>query len=174
VTPNVGVILNQITHIPRIRPREMTEHFQNQIHLGVPTLGVDGIYLPLNYSSRPSKQRPEQRSHKSCPSPQWLAEPTLTERTEARTAHSHVVPAKIVARYSHAVQANTGKSSAVNCRARHHCGLLSQRRPSEQRPEKRPHLSRPPTHWLAEPTQTERTEAREAPSTVVPATTVPG
>ena len=150
----------------------MTEHFQNQIHLGVPTLGVDGIYLPLNYSSRPSKQRPEQRSHKSCPSPQWLAEPTLTERTEARTAHSHVVPAKIVARYSHAVQANTGKSSAVNCRARHHCGLLSQRRPSEQRPEQRPQLSSPRPEWLAEAPPIERTEATAAHSSVVRAITV--
>jgi hypothetical protein len=59
-------------------------------------LGVDGIYLILKYSRRPSNQRPEQRPNLSCPPPQWLAEPTPTERKEVIAAPSPVVPTTTV------------------------------------------------------------------------------
>jgi hypothetical protein len=41
---------------------------------------------------RPSEQRPEKCHHLSCPPPQWLAEPTPTDGTEATAAPSPVVP----------------------------------------------------------------------------------
>jgi hypothetical protein len=123
---------------------------------------------------RPREQRSEQRPHLSYPPPQWLAEPTPTERAEAREAPSHVVPATTMAGWVHADQSNRGQTSAFTCRACHHIGWLSPRRPREQRSEQRPHLSYPPPQRLAEPTPTERAEAREAPSHVVPATTVAG
>jgi hypothetical protein len=41
-------------------------------------------------------------------------------------------------------------------------------------PEERPHLSCPPRQWLADPSTTMRTEARPAPSTLVPSSTVAG
>ena len=57
---------------------------------------------------------------------------------------------------------------------RHHSGLLSPRKPCEQRPEQRPQLASPPLQWLAEPTPTERSEARSAPLAVVSTTTTVG
>jgi hypothetical protein len=100
------------------------------------------------------RTRPEQRPHLSCPERQWLAEPTSTQRTEARAATSPVVPATIVASCTYADQANRSQSSALTCRARHHSCWLSPCRLSKQRPELRPHLSWPPTQCLAEPTPT--------------------
>jgi hypothetical protein len=35
---------------------------------------------------RPSEQRPELRHHLLCQLPQWLPEPTTTERTETRAS----------------------------------------------------------------------------------------
>ena len=146
---------------------------------------------------RLSEQRPEQRSHLSCPPPQWLAKPKSTERTEARAPTSSVVPATTVAGRAQAYQAIRGQSSALTCRARHHRGCLRPRRPtnighriaftcrahhhsgwlsprlpSVLTPEQRPMLSCPPTKWLGEPTTTLRTEATATPSIVAPATTM--
>jgi hypothetical protein len=123
---------------------------------------------------QPSEQKPEQRPHPSCPLPQWLVDPTPNELTEARAAPSPVVPANRVAGCAHADRRRRGQNSALTSRARHHSGLPSQRRPSEQRLEHRTHLTSPPPQWLAEPTPTKRTEARAAPSHVVHATTVAG
>ena len=52
----------------------------------------------------------------------------------------------------------------MKCRARYNSGWVSTCRPSEKRPGQRPHLSCPLPQSLAEPTQTERTEASAAPS----------
>ena len=70
--------------------------------------------------------------------------------------------------------AKRGQSGALTCLARHHGGLLSRCRTSEQRPEQRHHLSCPPTQWLAYPSTTKRLEARAAHSPVVPITTLAG
>jgi hypothetical protein len=93
-----------------------------------------------------SDQRPEQRSQLSCPPPQSLAWPTPSEKKSQRCA--------------------------LKFRARHDSGWLSPHRGSDQRPEKCPHLSYPLAQWVAWPTPTNRTEARVAPSTFEPATTV--
>jgi hypothetical protein len=121
---------------------------------------------------RPNKQRPDQRPHLSCHLIEWLDEPTLTKRTETRTTPSHVMPANTVAGSAHADQANIAQSSTLICRVRQHSGLLSPPRPSQQRPQQRSYLScfQPPL--LAEPTSKKRTEARSAPSPVVPANSV--
>ena len=79
-----------------------------------------------------------------------------------------------MAGWAHAVQANTVQNSALNSRTRHHCGWLIPRRPSEQSQDQRPHLSCPTPRWLGEPSKTERTDARDAPSPVVPANSVAG
>jgi hypothetical protein len=83
-------------------------------------------------------------------------------------------PPHTVAGWAHTNQANRGQTSALNFSARLHSCWLSSRRPSEQRPDHRPHLSCPPPQWLAEPRPTEPTEARAAPSPVVPASPVAG
>jgi hypothetical protein len=124
--------------------------------------------------SRRSDQRPEKRPQMSCPPLQWLAEPTPTERTEAKAAPSPVVTANIEVGCAHADRANRGQSSALTWRPRHPSGWLGPRRPSVQRPEQRPHLSSPQPQWLAGLTPTKRTEARAAPSSVVPASKVAG
>jgi hypothetical protein len=108
------------------------------------------------------------------PSPQGLAEPTPTERTEAREALSHVVPVTTMAGWVLAYEANRGQSSDVTCRPRLPSAWLSLRRPREQRPEQRPHLSCPPPQWLSERTSTKRTKARAAHLTVIPTTLVAG
>jgi hypothetical protein len=117
----------------------------------------------------PIEQRPKQRPHLSYPPQQWLSEPTLTKRTEAREAPSPVVPANTVAGRSHADRANTGENSAIQCRARHHRECLSPRRPSEQKTGQRPQQSCSPPLWLAK-----GTEVREAPSSVMPANNLAG
>jgi hypothetical protein len=94
---------------------------------------------------------------------QWLAEPTPTERIEARAKSSNVVPVNTVTGLTYSDRDNGGQSNALNCRVRHQSGWLSPRRPSEQRPEQHPHLSWPPTQWLAESTPTEQTQARVTP-----------
>jgi hypothetical protein len=150
--------------------------------------------------TRPNERRPEQRPRLLCPPPQRQAVPTPNKRTEARTTPSPDVPAATVADWAHADRTNRSQSTALTCRARHQSGCLSHRgqrkqkpkqrpqlscrkhrgwliprRPSNQsRPEQRTHFACPPTHRLAKPTTTERTEAGEAPSNVVPATTVVG
>jgi hypothetical protein len=106
------------------------------------------------------------------PPQQCLAEPTPTDIAEARAAPSLDVPATTVAGSAHADRANGGQSSALTCRVHHQSGWLSLRRPSEQRPEQRPHLTCLPPQWLTEPKLTERTEARAAPSPDAPATSV--
>jgi hypothetical protein len=106
--------------------------------------------------------------------PQWLAEPTPTERTEARAAPSRVVPDTTVAGLAHADRANRDHSNDLTFRAGLHIRRRSPRRPSEHRPQQRPHLSCPPRYWLAESMPTERTVARAAFSPGVPATTVAG
>jgi hypothetical protein len=121
---------------------------------------------------RPTDRRPDQHTHLSCLPKQWLAEPTPTKRTEARAGRSPFVPTTTVANLSHADRENKVLSSHHSCRARHHRGLLSRRR--EQRPEQRSHLSCLRPQWLVETTPIKRTEARSAPSPVVPATTVAG
>jgi hypothetical protein len=60
----------------------------------------------------------------------------------------------------------------MTCRARYHSGYLSPRRTSDKEANVAPHLSCPPPQWLVDRTLTEETEARAAPSSVVPATTV--
>jgi hypothetical protein len=100
--------------------------------------------------------------------------PTPTKRTVTRVSHSPVVPATTVAGWAHATQANRGQRCALTFRARHHSGGLGPRRPSEQIPEQRPHLSSPPPQWLADPSPADITEARAASSNVVPANTVAG
>jgi hypothetical protein len=74
----------------------------------------------------------------------------------------------------HADQANRCQNIALICRLRQHSRWLSPRRPREQRPEQRPQLSTTSTQWLVAPTPTERTEARAAPSDVVPSYKVAG
>jgi hypothetical protein len=74
--------------------------------------------------------------------------------------------------WAHAKQANRGQSIARTYRSRHHIVGLSPRRPCEQRPKQRPHLSCPPTQRLAESTPTDGADARAAPSLDGPATTV--
>ena len=64
--------------------------------------------------------------------------------------------------------------SALNCRARHNSGWLSQRRQIELWPYKCRHVSNPPPQGLAVPTPNERTEATAGPSPVIPASTVAG
>jgi hypothetical protein len=148
---------------------------------------------------RKSEQRPVYRPHLSCPPPQWLFETTTTKLTEVIAAPSPVLPANTVDGCAHdnqanrghistltwhdshhsgslgpRRQANRGQSCTLKLSARHHRGFLSPRRPSEQRPQKRPHLSCPPPMWLYETTYIKRTEARAAPSHIVPSTTVAG
>jgi hypothetical protein len=79
---------------------------------------------------RPSRQRPDLRLHPSCLPPQWLAEATSTNRTEATSAPLPVVPATTAAGWSHADQANRGQNSALICRAPDHSGWMSPRRAS--------------------------------------------
>ena len=112
---------------------------------------------------RTKKQRPEQRPHLSCQLIEWLDEPTITKRTETRTTPSHVMPANTVAGSAHSDQANIAQSSTLICRVRHHSGLLSQSRPNRS-------WFQPPL--LAESKSTKRTEARSAPSPVVPSKSV--
>ena len=76
-------------------------------------------------------------------------------------------------RWFHSDQANRDQSSALNCRVRHHIGWRSPRRTTEQRLKHRTHLSCPPPLWVPVPTPTKRTEDKSAPSSVVPATTLP-
>jgi hypothetical protein len=64
--------------------------------------------------------------------------------------------------------------STLNCRARHHSGWLSQRRPIELWPYQCRRLSNPLQQGLAVPTPNERTEATAAPSPVILASTVAG
>jgi hypothetical protein len=71
---------------------------------------------------RPMEQRPERHPHQTCPTPQWLAEPTPTKRSEARAEHSLVVPATTVGASDQADLANRGQSCNLTCRARHHIG----------------------------------------------------
>ena len=158
---------------------------------------------------RPSEQRPEKRPqlsspppqhfHVYCPPPESLTETTPTKNTKARTAPSRVVLATTVAGWAHAEQENRGHVCATTCRASHHSGRQNTLRPSEQRPEKRthlsspppqclgvptptkrsedraaPHLSCPPPQWLAKPTPTEQREAKTTTSLVVPAKSVAG
>jgi hypothetical protein len=148
---------------------------------------------------RPRVQRQEQRIRLFLPSPQLLAEPTSTEGTEARAAASGLLPATTMAACAHDDRQNGGQCSYFTFRAHQQRSSLCPRRPSEQRPERRPHqscppppwlaepmptkrtdawqrprLSGPPPHWQAEPTPIEGTEVRAAPSSVVPATTVAG
>jgi hypothetical protein len=120
---------------------------------------------------RPCEHRPAQRPHQSCSPNQWLARTIPTRRSEARFANSPVVHFTTVAVCSLADQPNRGHSCALTCCARNLIGWLSQCRPSEQRPEQCPHLTCPPPQWLAEPTLTDRTEAKAAPSPMVPANT---
>ena len=80
------------------------------------------------------------------------------------------MPANTVAVRAHTDHAVRTQSSANTSRAGHYSGWLNPRRPSEQRPEKRPQLSSLPPQWLAEPTPTKREKATVAPSHVVPAT----
>ena len=122
----------------------------------------------------PSKQRSEQRPDLLCTRQQWMAERTPSQRTEARAAPTPVVPANTVAGRTLADQANRSQSSSLKFCARHLSGCLSPRRPSEHRSDQRPHLLYPPPQWMAEPTPTERTDARAEPSAVVPAPTVAG
>jgi hypothetical protein len=75
---------------------------------------------------------------------------------------------------AYADQANRGQGSALTCHICHHSGCLGTRRPSDQRPEQRPHLSFQPPQWLAEPTPSKQTVTREGPSPVVPSTTGAG
>ena len=67
----------------------------------------------LNYC-RTSEQMQEQRPHLSFPLPQKVAAPTLTNRTEARSAPSTVVPAFSEAGGDYAVQSNRGKGRALS------------------------------------------------------------
>jgi hypothetical protein len=88
-----------------------------------------------------SVRSPEQQPHLSCPPPQWLAKLTPTERTEARAAPSILVPAIIVTGRAHSERKNRGQRSDLTCRAQHHSDWVSPRRPSEEWPEQRTHLS---------------------------------
>jgi hypothetical protein len=119
---------------------------------------------------RPSEQRAEKRPRLSCLPLKWLAEPKTAKRTEERGAPSPVVPATKVAGCAHDDQANCGQTTAVNCRACHHGGWLSQRLTNEQKSQQRPHLSCPPNQRLAGPTHTQRTDARTAHSLSCPPT----
>ena len=121
---------------------------------------------------RPSQQRPEQRPHLSCLSPQWLAEAMQTERIEARATPSPAVPATTVAGSNHDDLTKRCQTSALTIRIRQNSGWLSPRRPSEQRPEQGSQLTCPPPTWLADPTPKKRKEASTALSPVVSATTV--
>ena len=56
---------------------------------------------------------PDLHTHMSCPPPQLLAEPTPTERKEARTAHSPVFPDKILFGFYNEDLANRCKKSAL-------------------------------------------------------------
>ena len=123
---------------------------------------------------RTSEQRPGQRPHLSYPPKQWLALATPIERTEVRVAPSLVVPTTAVADWAHADQSNRGQSCVLNCRDSQLSAWLSPRRPREQKPGQRPQHSCPPIQWLAEPTSTDLTEARIAPSPFVPAATLAG
>jgi hypothetical protein len=111
-------------------------------------LAINGWLSPR----RPKEQRREQRPHLTCPPPQRLDEhtPTNKQRPEQRP------------------------QLACPWRARQLSGWLSPFQPREQRPEQRPHWSCTPSQWLAEPSQSELTEARESPSPVVSAYTVSG
>jgi hypothetical protein len=97
---------------------------------------------------RRMEQRPQRHPHLTSPPPQWLAEPTPTELTEAIAAPSPDVHAFTVAAWAKDNQANRCQSTALNCRILHHTCWLSPRRRSEH--------------------------ARTAPSTFVPDTTVAG
>jgi hypothetical protein len=68
------------------------------------------------------EQRPERYPQLTCPPPQWRAEPTPTEVTEARAAPSAVVPATTVAGWAYIDRENRAKSSALTCHALHNSG----------------------------------------------------
>jgi hypothetical protein len=130
---------------------------------------------------QPSEQKTDQRTQMLCQQPQWLSEPTTTERSGDRAAPSTDLPSNTVAVWAQAVKANKGQSSAsldipdtivagrypanqqnpglssaLTFRARHHSGWLNLRRTSEQMGEHCPHVSFRPPQWLAEPTPTKR------------------
>jgi hypothetical protein len=105
---------------------------------------------------RPSKQRLQQRPRMSSLPPQWLATPTPTKRTDARTEPSLGVPTTTVAGWAQAEESNSGLISALTCRAIHHSGWLGPSRQSEKRLELGPHLSCPPRQWLSVPTTSKR------------------
>ena len=66
------------------------------------------------------EQMSEQRPQRSYPPPQWLVEPTLNDRIEARAALSSVVPASAVAAFAYAAPTNSGQKIALKCSVHHH------------------------------------------------------
>jgi hypothetical protein len=121
---------------------------------------------------RAMEQRPEMRTHLTCPPPQWLVDPTPIELTDARAAPSQVDPTSTVACWAHADQEDKSQKSSLACRFRHHSGWMSPSPKSEQSSEKRPHLTCLPPEWLTDTRLKKGAEARTAPSPTVSATTV--
>jgi hypothetical protein len=103
-----------------------------------------------------------------CPPTQYLVETTPTETKKARAPSSPNEAANTVAGWATADRNNRGQNRAFTCRARILSGWIGPSQTSEQRIEQRPHILFAPLQWLAEPTTTNITVAREAPSPVEP------
>jgi hypothetical protein len=146
----------------------------------------------------PSNQRPGDGPHLSFPPQQWLAASTLTDGKETNLSSSSVLTATTVVGWAQADKEDRGQNrvltcrvhhhsawliprrpnrdqiTALSCRARHLSGWLGPRRPNEKRQKQLPQFLCPPPQWLNATTPNKRTQSIAAPSTIVPATTVPG